>query len=220
MRRGWWRPTAFFFALQCSGAAAAPTWPPAAETPTPSPSLKALAEPASDADSFHTPSAGNGLSKVDGEFGVFRRRAEVANLYNYSFLAGRQLAGRQLTEYLESAESCYDPSGQDCSCTSISIGDSCDCGGTVPSELSACTSLTKTALNTGAMTGTIPPELSTLTSLTELNFGNNRGMTGSFPAELSTLTSLQKIFMDKNSFTGAIPSEWSTLNSLTNLCVS
>ena len=127
---------------------------------------------------------------------------------------------RGLTLYLESAESCYDPSGQDCSCTSISIGDSCDCGGTVPSELSACTSLTKIALNTGAMTGTIPPELSTLTSLTEINFGSNRGMTGSFPAELSTLTSLQKIFMDKNSFTGAIPPEWSTLTSLTNLCVS
>ena len=125
-----------------------------------------------------------------------------------------------ISEYLTAGDSCWDPSGQDCSCTSINIGDNSRSGGTVPSELSACTSLTKLSLNTGAMTGTIPPELSTLTSLTEINFGSNRGMTGSFPAELSTLTSLQKIFMDKNSFTGAIPPEWSTLTSLTNLCVS
>ena len=409
----WRRLAVVFFAVQCSGAVGASTWPQAADSPTPSPSLKALVEPASDADSFHkplgariyarrldtTPSpartnesgwsaltptqfplapaghveiyeptpttlgmAGGGLSKVDGEFGDFRRRAEETDgeIYTYetvwsnsntacstdyelgsvydtaddeacmalcsaepecafigfntndkcrlyescdetrqtqhkfntyekvvldvfiTSLAGCTANGGSgfnqcpdtdvyyccdvctgsydcnglyscacvdsrtpvpipaptpkpipaptpkpisasssgLALYLESAESCYDPSGQDCSCTSINIWDSCDCGGTVPSELSACTSLTKLSLNTGAMTGTIPPELSTLTSLTEVNFGSNRGMTGSFPAELSTLTSLQKIFMDKNSFTGAIPPEWSTLTSLTNLCVS
>lgn len=52
-------------------------------------------------------------------------------------------------------DSCWDSSGQDCTCTLISLGASCDCSGTVPSELSACTSLTTLSLDIGAMTGCV-----------------------------------------------------------------
>jgi len=88
--------------------------------------------------------------------------------------------------------------------------------GSIPSELSALTSLALLYLYNNNLTGAIPSELSALTSLTHLLLSGNN-LTGAIPSELSALTSLTVLYLYGNNLTGAIPSELSALTSLTQL---
>jgi len=114
--------------------------------------------------------------------------------------------------------------------------DSKNLTGTIPSSLSALTSLQTLKLSVNQLTGSIPdlsaltsllelwlhnnqltgsiPDLSAWTSLLDLNLSNNK-LTGSIP-DLSALTSLQSLHLDFNQLTGSIP-DLSALTSLLGL---
>ena len=88
--------------------------------------------------------------------------------------------------------------------------------GTIPSTISALTSLRRIYFSSNSLTGTIPSTISALTSLTVISFYSN-SLTGTIPSTMSALTSLIVIDFSDNSLTGTIPSTMSALTSLTYL---
>ena len=120
-----------------------------------------------------------------------------------------------LESEIAASYTCYDPAGASCSCTSIELN-SQSLTGSIPAELSACTTLTLLSSRVNDLTGTLPVELSTLTSLTTLSVYEN-SLSGTVPAEYSTMTSLGVVKFYDNSLTGSVPAAWSTMTSLTIL---
>ena len=136
------------------------------------------------------------------------------------------VSGTTLSSELESTYSCYDPSGSSCNCTSINLHIQ-GLDGTLPAELSACTTLTYLHVAVSILTGTIPVELSTVTSLTSLCVRHHAAAPLAFTcaAPLSSLSEFSRVELPprrhlyQNRLTGTIPVELSTMTSITSLCV-
>ena len=121
-----------------------------------------------------------------------------------------------LTYYLTAhLGNCYDPVGEDCSCSHIGFSGHMITG-TIPTELSACTDLFELDLHGNSLTGTIPAELSACTGLSGLRLSSN-SLTGTLPPELSTMISLGTLEINSNQLTGTLPPEFSTMISLGSL---
>ncbi|GAB4024626.1 leucine-rich repeat domain-containing protein [Spirosoma koreense] len=88
--------------------------------------------------------------------------------------------------------------------------------GTLPTSLSALTSLQTLDLQSNNLSGTIPASLSTLTSLQTLNLSVN-SLSGSIPASLSALTALRELLLFNTGLSGSIPEGLSALTALQTL---
>ncbi|XP_042376613.1 LRR receptor-like serine/threonine-protein kinase RGI5 [Zingiber officinale] len=112
--------------------------------------------------------------------------------------------------------------------------------GSIPEELSNCSSLTTLQLDKNALSGSIPWQIGNLKSLESLflwgnslsgtipvSFGNctelyaldlsQNGLTGSIPEDIFTLNKLSKLLLLGNSLTGPLPSSVSNCQSLVRL---
>jgi len=74
------------------------------------------------------------------------------------------------------------------------------------------------SLKFNALSGTVPSELSALSSLEELWLHSNQ-LTGTLPPQLSALSSsMRQMWFCDNQLTGEIPAQLSALSRLENLC--
>jgi uncharacterized delta-60 repeat protein len=85
--------------------------------------------------------------------------------------------------------------------------------GTIPSSISALTSLYELFLSNNQLTGTIPPQFGNIAGLKQLLLSNNQ-LTGSIPAELGNLAKLNYLNLSNNQLTGSVPAELGNLGSL------
>ena len=91
--------------------------------------------------------------------------------------------------------------------------------GTLPSEWSNLTSLTKLYLFSNQLSGTLPKEWSTLVFLASCDLASTN-LSGTLPAEWAGLTSLSLLHLYENSLVGSLPKEWAALTKLTDLELS
>ena len=110
------------------------------------------------------------------------------------------------------ANSCF--GGTNLGLASLSLASS-HLAGTIPSSISALTSLTTLDFTSNQVSGTIPGSISGLRNVTSLRLANNQ-IGGSLPASLGQLTLLTYLDLSGNAFSGTIPTE---LGSLLNLQV-
>jgi Leucine-rich repeat (LRR) protein len=85
--------------------------------------------------------------------------------------------------------------------------------GSLPSELSLLTSLTKLDLSESSLTNSLPLTLSRLTSLQSLLLQTNH-LSHTLPSSLAALTQLTNFKVADNYFTGSIPSSYGSLTRL------
>jgi Leucine-rich repeat (LRR) protein len=80
--------------------------------------------------------------------------------------------------------------------------------GTLPSSLTAMTSLTGLDVSGNAISGSVPPLLPA--PLRQLELSQNR-LSGSLPSSLTQLTALTRLGIDDNSLSGSLPLELLTM---------
>ncbi|GAA4409267.1 hypothetical protein GCM10023187_32300 [Nibrella viscosa] len=88
--------------------------------------------------------------------------------------------------------------------------------GTLPSSLSALTSLQQLRLFGNELSGSLPVSWSALTNLRGLRLDDNQ-LTESLPVSWSALTNLQELFLCQNQLSGSLPASWSALTKLQRL---
>ena len=88
--------------------------------------------------------------------------------------------------------------------------------GTLPTSLSALTSLQSLELGANALTGGIPLGISRLTALQTLNLSRTQ-LGGTIPPSLGQLTQLQNLLLNESALTGPLPASLGNLTQLQNL---
>ncbi|SFC71167.1 FG-GAP-like repeat-containing protein [Spirosoma endophyticum] len=88
--------------------------------------------------------------------------------------------------------------------------------GTLPTSLSALTSLKSLELGANALTGGILSGIGSLTALQTLNLSRTQ-LGGTIPASLGQLTQLQNLLLNESALTGTLPASLGNLPQLQNL---
>ncbi|GAB3510321.1 hypothetical protein GCM10027341_48610 [Spirosoma knui] len=91
--------------------------------------------------------------------------------------------------------------------------------GTIPSSMSALSSLQRLSLASNQLSGYIPASLSALTDLQVLRLGSN-ALSGSIPSNLGALSDLQELSLASNLLSGSIPPDLGALTNLQELDLS
>lgn len=102
------------------------------------------------------------------------------------------------------------------SLTSITILNSFELTGSLPTQLSRLTNLKRITMRSNYLSGSIPTQFSTLASLTTLDLENNI-LSGSLPTTLTTLVALEQLSVGGNEIKGKIPADIVNLTNLKTL---